>query len=108
MGDITIKRAEPGDFEEAWAIVNEYCDAVDVVVREDRRAFLGYYFSDGAGVWLAERGQTVTGCIALRPLDNSSGEVKRLYVQPASRGQGIAGLLLAAVHEYARAVGYEW
>jgi GNAT superfamily N-acetyltransferase len=29
-------------------------------------------------------------------------------VQPASRGQGIAGLLLDALHEYAGTVGYEW
>jgi GNAT superfamily N-acetyltransferase len=106
--ELTIRRAEPADFEEAWAIVTEYYDAVDVVIREDRRAFLGFYFSDGAGLWLAQRGQAVTGCIALRRLDNSAGEVKRLYVRPDSREQGIAGLLLDSLHEYARAVGYEW
>ena len=90
MSEIIVKRAGPGDFDEAWAIVNEYYDAVDVVAREDRRAFLSYYFSDGAGVWLAKRGPDVKGCIALRPLDAfpAAGEVKRLYVQPASRGQG--------------------
>ncbi len=52
----------------------------------------------------------MVGCIALRPLNAfpASGEVKRLYVRPASRGKGIAGLLLDALHEHARTVGYEW
>jgi GNAT superfamily N-acetyltransferase len=110
MGDITISRAGPGDLDQAWAIVTEYYDAVDVVAREDRPGFSSAYFSEGSGFWLARSGVKVVGCIALRPLDafTASGEVKRLYVQPASRGQGIAGLLLDAVHEYARTAGYEW
>jgi GNAT superfamily N-acetyltransferase len=111
---VTISRAEPGDFgdfDAVWAIVNEYYDAVGVMVREDRPGFLASYFSPGSGVWLARReGSDMVGCIALRPLPAiaHSGEVKRLYVQPASRGQGIAGRLLAALHDYARSVGYQW
>jgi GNAT superfamily N-acetyltransferase len=114
MGDITVSRAGPGDVDAAWAIVSEYCDAVAVVVREDRPAFLRAYFGEGSGVWLAKLAKKdvheVVGCIALRPLDAfpAAGEVKRLYVQPVSRGRGIAGLLLDALHEYAREVGYKW
>ena len=124
MGDITISRAGPNDIEQAWAIVTEYYDSVAVVVREDRPAFLSASFHEGSGFWLA-RSRTgvsplcgenqrndgaVVGCIAMRPLDvfPAAGEVKRLYLQPASRGLGIAGLLLDALHEYARTVGYEW
>src|SRR4051794_30864526 len=105
-----ISRAELGDLEEAWAIVTEYYDAVGVVVREDRPAF-GAYFCEGSGVWMAKSvDRAVIGCIALRPLPAIpfAGEVKRLYVQPAWRGQGIAGLLLDALHEYAAAFGYKW
>jgi GNAT superfamily N-acetyltransferase len=111
MGDITVSRAGPGDVDAAWAIVSEYCDAVAVVVREDRPSFLRAYFGEGSGVWLAKKDvHEVVGCIALRPLDAfpAAGEVKRLYVQPGSRRQGIAELLLDALDEYAREVGYEW
>jgi GNAT superfamily N-acetyltransferase len=110
MGDIKISRAGLNDLEAAWAIVSEYYDAVSVVAREDRPAFSSAYFSEGSGFWLARNGGEVVGCIALRPLDvfPAAGEVKRLYVQPASRGLGIAGLLLDALHEYARTAGYEW
>jgi len=110
MADITISRAGPQDLDQAWAIVTEYYDAVAVVAREDRPAFSSAYFSEGSGFWLARKDNAVVGCIALRPLNAFpvSGEVKRLYVQPASRGHGIAGLLLDALHEYARAAGYQW
>jgi GNAT superfamily N-acetyltransferase len=110
MGDITISRAGPNDLDQAWAIVTEYYDAVSVVVREERPAFASAYFNEGSGFWLARNGEEVVGCIALRPLEvvPASGEVKRLYVQPASRGHGIAGLLLDALHAYAGTVGYQW
>jgi GNAT superfamily N-acetyltransferase len=110
MDDLTISRAEPNDLDDAWSIVAEYYDAVAVVAREDRPAFSSAYFSEGSGFWLARNEVAVVGCIALRPLDAfpASAEVKRLYVQPACRGQGIAGLLLDALHEYARNAGYQW
>jgi ribosomal protein S18 acetylase RimI-like enzyme len=110
MGDITISRAGPDDLDHAWAIVTEYYDAVAVVAREDRPAFSSAYFNEGSGFWLARTSAEVVGCIALRPLNvfPHSGEVKRLYVKPAFRGQAIAGLLLDALHNYARTAGYEW
>ena len=61
------------------------------------------------------------GCIALRPLDSDSGcgcgaaaaptgasvaEVKRLYVQPAHRGEGWGERLARALIDEARAIGY--
>src|ERR1019366_3443906 len=110
MAEVAIQRAGPEHAGEAWRILNEYYDAVDVVVREDRDAFLQYYFGDGAGFWLARREGAVVGCIGLRPLDGlpRAGEVKRLYVQPESRSLGIASLLLDALQQYAASSGYEW
>ena len=108
--NMTIRRAEMTEIEDAWTIVSEYYAAVSVIAREERQEFEAEYFGDGSGVWLVRRGANVTGCIALRPLAAMphAGEVKRLYVQPDARGQGIAGLLLAALEEYALAAGYEW
>jgi GNAT superfamily N-acetyltransferase len=105
-----ISRAGPADLGDAWAIVTEYYGAVGVVARDDCQSFVRSYFNDGSGIWLARNVDEVVGCIALRPLDifPASGEVKRLYVRPTARGRGTAGLLLDALHEYARAVGYEW
>lgn len=107
---LTIIRADGGDFDSAWAIVNEYYDAVGVMVREQPASFRDYYFAEGSGVWLARFDDQVAGCIALRPLPSipNAGEIKRMYVCPSARGQGIAGRLLGALEEYAGSYGYEW
>jgi len=46
------------------------------------------------------------GCIALRPFDADTGEVKRLYVRPACRGCGLGLRLAALAIEAARESGY--
>jgi GNAT superfamily N-acetyltransferase len=103
-----IGRASLGDLDEAWAIVTEYYEAVGVQVREDLKAFAESYFDAGSGIWLARKDGAVVGCIALRRLESipNSAEIKRLYVRPRWRGDGLAALLLRALEDYARAIGY--
>lgn len=94
--------------DEAYAIVREYYEAVGVMLRDDPESFARDYFRDGSGVWLAYEGGNVVGCIALRPLPQleRAGEIKRMYVKPEGRGQGIAERLLEALEEYAVEAGY--
>jgi ribosomal protein S18 acetylase RimI-like enzyme len=54
------------------------------------------------GTLLLARG---AGCVALRPLDETTCELKRLYVRPEARGTGLGRLLSQAVAE-ARTLGY--
>ena len=54
---------------------------------------------------LAEDG-TPAGCIALHRLDAERCELKRLYVRPAFRGQGLASALVARILDEAREIGY--
>jgi putative acetyltransferase len=44
---------------------------------------------------------TPVGCGALRRLDDSSAEVKRMYVEPAARGTGVAKAVLRALEQAA-------
>jgi putative acetyltransferase len=46
------------------------------------------------------------GCIALRPIADATGEVKRLYVQEAHRGEGWGRKLIDTLITEARKVGY--
>lgn len=111
MSEFGIHRAGLEELDVAFAIVAEYYEVARVVARDSREEFAQLYFDQGAGVWLATGdGGCITGCIALRRLPGfgSSGEIKRLYVQPAQRCKGIAESLLRSLEEYAAVHGYEW
>lgn len=43
----------------------------------------------------------------VRRLAAGIGEVKRMYVTPPARGRGLSRLLLAAIEEHARTLGYD-
>ncbi|MBS1841635.1 MAG: GNAT family N-acetyltransferase [Acidobacteria bacterium] len=65
--------------------------------------------SEGEFGWLCIDDKVV-GCIALRELHpaDHSGEIKRMYVQPAYRKLGIAQALLSALESFAARAGYKW
>ena len=52
-----------------------------------------------------DAGGTAVGCGGLRLLGPGSGEVKRMYVEPAARGTGVAAALLRALEDHARGLG---
>jgi ribosomal protein S18 acetylase RimI-like enzyme len=107
--DVEIEKAGPDQLLDAFELNCEYCEAFDIVVREDEAAFRGY-FTDRSGFWLVRIEGQAVGCIGLRPLPACGPracEVKRLYVRPAWRGQRLADRLLDAVEAFAAEVGYE-
>jgi GNAT superfamily N-acetyltransferase len=44
----------------------------------------------------------------LRCLGDGVAEIKRMYVRPAARSRGLAGVLLSTLEDAARDLGYEW
>jgi GNAT superfamily N-acetyltransferase len=60
-----------------------------------------------AGAVLLALAETqVAGCVLLAPADDGIAEVRRLYVRPALRGQGIGYALMQAAMEHARKPGH--
>jgi GNAT superfamily N-acetyltransferase len=60
----------------------------------------------GQGVFLIARvGGRPVGCGAVRRLDDVTGEVKRMYVEPGMRGGGIGGRVLAELERRALGLG---
>lgn len=66
----------------------------------------GKYAPPSGRIFLAREGQLVVGCAALRELESGIGEMKRLYVRPPFRGQGVGRQLAHATVAAAREIGY--
>ena len=75
-------------------------------VYADAARMPGPYAPPLGGVWLALHGEEGIGCVALRPLDEEMGEVKRMFVDPSWRGLGVGRALLVTLIEAARTRGY--
>jgi GNAT superfamily N-acetyltransferase len=96
--------------DEAIQLLQEYYEAVSVVQRDTPEAIQKIIDDPGSGVWLAYLDDQAVGCVVLRKLCSIpiSGECKRLYVQPAARGNRIAEKLLEAQEDFAREQGLRW
>ena len=57
-------------------------------------------------VIVAYRGGEPIGCGAFKPYGEKQVEIKRMYVQPTHRGQGVAPAVLAALETWADELGY--
>ena len=109
---ITIKPAAfPDDLSVVKKLFREYADSLDIDLGfQDFEAELaslpGKYEAPRGCVLLARNGDEVVGCIALRPVDAETCEMKRLYVNPASRSLQLGRKLVERLCEEARKMGY--
>lgn len=106
-----IIAAEPEDSSDAQRCVAAYFAELDKRFESGFDPGNGGYAgkpaaTKSAGTFLIARlhGRAI-GCGALKQLDASTGEIKRMWVAPEARGLGVARKLLAALEAEARALG---
>jgi GNAT superfamily N-acetyltransferase len=58
-------------------------------------------------VVIAYLGEEPVGCGAIKPYDNHTMEVKRMFVPPEHRGKSIASLVLAELEKWAIELNYD-
>ena len=66
----------------------------------------GNYAPPRGRLLLAVAEDSATGCVALRPIDDQTCEMKRLFVRPERQGSGLGRRLATRVIDEARAIGY--
>ena len=99
--------------EIAWVrmLFREYADSLGIDLcfqsfEEELAGLPGRYAPPEGSLLIAVEDGQVIGCVALRKSDESIGEMKRLYLRPAFRGNGAGRNLALAIIAEARKVGY--
>lgn len=108
--DLDVRRAlDARDFERFRALATEYeLSLPDDLKHADFAAQyrdLPTHFGPPHAAFVAYRGGSAAGCIALTICDDATAIVKKLYVVPAHRNRGVARALLSALLAYARRTG---
>lgn len=111
---ISISVAESeGDFAAARELFLEYAEWLGFSLcfqgfDKELATLPGKYASPAGRLLLARCQGELAGCGALRPLERSICEMKRLYVRPNFRGRRLGLALAERLIADARAIGYEF
>lgn len=113
-GTYTIRSASgAGDIETARELFRAYADELDFELdfqnfeEELDRLPRPYVLPKGDLLFAEMSDGTVAGCVGLRPLEGDICEMKRLYVRPQYRRQGIGRALTRTILDRGRALGYD-
>jgi putative acetyltransferase len=108
--DIIQARAE-AEIAAVGTLFREYAASIGVDLEyqgfsEELATLPGQYAPPSGDLLLAKVDGEAAGCVALRALDQSTLEMKRLYVRPSTRGTGLGKRLVVAAISCARRTGY--
>lgn len=106
-----ITAATEEDYREARALLREY--EVDIEVdlcfqgfEEELGTLERVYGPPGGRFYLLRQGERTAGCVALRDLGGGVCEMKRLFLRPGFRGEGLGRMCAEQIVEAARELGY--
>lgn len=109
-----LHRAESAaDLDASRRLFRAYVDELDFDLdfqgfEAEMEALPGPYAAPEGAILLAEVEGTAVGVVAVKPLDEAGVcEMKRLYVSPSHRGNGIGRALGEAILDIARDLGYD-
>ena len=93
-------------------LFREYANSIEVDLcfqsfDQELAELPGKYAPPAGRLLLAGVGEHPAGCVALRPIETHFCEMKRLYVRPAFRGQGVGRALADSTITAAAEIGYQ-
>ena len=102
----------PEEIEIARGLFNEYAARLNIDLcfqnfDQEVAGLPGNYAPPSGRLLLAIEGKQIAGCIALRSSGDGDCEMKRLYVRPEFRGQGLGKKLVTTLLDAAREIGYQ-
>jgi ribosomal protein S18 acetylase RimI-like enzyme len=99
-------------WREARRLVEEYASTLNLDLSFQNFAhelehFENEYSAPSGAFLLAQRNDVFVGCVGLRKLSATVGEIKRLYVAPAARALGLGQSLVRNIVDEGRKLKYE-
>jgi putative acetyltransferase len=99
------------DIEHARKLFEEYAQSLGFSLcfqnfDEELASLPGKYSPPEGRLLLAASNDQIAGCIALRKHDAGTCEMKRLFVRPEFRREGLGRVLIDKLIEEARTIGY--
>jgi GNAT superfamily N-acetyltransferase len=111
-GSLLVTEIDMPDLNGVRALFEEY--AASLPMSLDFQGFdrelaelPGDYAPPRGALLVARAGEEIVGCVALRPIDSTTCEMKRLFIRPSQRGSGLGRQLVQAIVARGRALGYE-
>jgi GNAT superfamily N-acetyltransferase len=108
MGDVDVRRAlfTSPDAIRLISALNSELTATFPEPGATHFSLSSAQVADGDGAFLiAYVNGVAVGCGAIRRLDNTTAELKRMFVAPSLRGQGIGRAIIVALEQEARRLG---
>lgn len=101
----------PTDLPVVRALFRAYANGLGIDLSfqnfdDELAALPGKYAPPSGRLLIAWDGENAVGCVAMRPIDASNCEMKRLYVHPSTRGTQLGRRLAERICAEARDAGY--
>ena len=107
-----VQAASAEQIEQARALFKEYAAWLELDLcfqnfEKELAELPGKYDLPDGRLLLAFENQQLAGCVALRKMDETTCEMKRLFLRPAFHGRGLGRQLIDAIVSEAKAIGYQ-
>jgi carbonic anhydrase len=109
---IKITADDVKNLEQVKLLFREYANWLSVDLsfqqfEEELSTLPGVYVPPTGALFIAREDGQLAGCVAIRPFDNSTAEMKRLFVKDQFKGHGVGKALANAAIVEANRLGYK-
>lgn len=107
-----LRAQSPDDIEHARELFKEYAAWLEIDLcfqnfEKELAELPGEYAPPNGRLFLASKDAGIAGCVAMRKIGEGTCEIKRLFVRPEFRGQGLGRQLAKAIIREAKQIGYQ-